>query len=172
MNQLAQLVQQHRPKLYVTVSVLHNPTGHSLTLAQAHELLRLTEPSGCLVVEDDTYSAFAPAHQPRLAALDGLKRTLYVSGFSKMLGAGLRVGYVAGPEVLIERLAARKLVQQLCSPPITERAVAQLLQRGGLRRHAERVNEKLQTARTRCQKLAEAAGCRFAAPPAGLFGWV
>jgi len=107
-----------------------------------------------------------------LAALDGLKRTLYVSGFSKMLGAGLRVGYVAGPEVLIERLAARKLVQQLCSPPITERAVAQLLQRGGLRRHAERVNEKLQTARTRCQKLAEAAGCRFAAPPAGLFGWV
>lgn len=169
---LAQLVQQHRPKLYVTVSVLHNPTGHSLTLAQAHELLRLTEASGCLVVEDDTYAAFAPPHQPRLAALDGLKRTLYVSGFSKMLGAGLRVGYVAGPQALIERLAARKLVQQLCSPPITERAVAQLLQRGGLRRHAERVNEKLQVARTRCQKLAEAAGCRFAAPPAGLFGWV
>ncbi len=169
---LAQLVQQHRPKLYVTVSVLHNPTGHSLTLAQAHELLRLTEPSGCLVVEDDTYAAFAPPHQPRLAALDGLKRTLYVSGFSKMLGAGLRVGYVAGPQPLIERLAARKLVQQLCSPPITERAVAQLLQRGGLRRHAERVNEKLQAARSRCQKLAEAAGCRFAAPPAGLFGWV
>jgi DNA-binding transcriptional MocR family regulator len=169
---LAQLLEQHRPKLYVTVSVLHNPTGHSLTLAQAHEVLRLTEPSGCLVVEDDTYATFAPAHQPRLAALDGLRRTLYVSGFSKMLGAGLRVGFVAGPQPLIERLAAAKLVQQLCSPPLTERAIAQLLARGALRRHAERVNAQLATARARCQRLAEAAGCRFAAPPAGLFGWV
>lgn len=169
---LARLVREHRPRLYVTVSVLHNPTGHSLSLAQAHELLRLTEATGTLIVEDDTYAAFAAPHQPRLAALDQLQRTLYVSGFSKLLGAGLRVGYVAGPPALIERLAARKLVQQLCSPPLTERAVAQLLRRGGLRRHAERVNDKLQAARARCQKLAEQAGCRFSAPPAGLFGWL
>lgn len=169
---LARLVKEHRPRLYVTVSVLHNPTGHSLSLAQAHELLRITEPAGTLLVEDDTYAAFAPGYLPRLAALDQLQRTLYVSGFSKLLGAGLRVGYVAGPPALVERLAARKLVQQLCSPPLTERAIAQLLRRGGLRRHAERVNDKLQAARTRCQKLAEQAGCRFACPPAGLFGWL
>ncbi len=169
---LAQLVKTHRPRLYVTVSVLHNPTGHSLSLAQAHELLRLTEPAGTLLVEDDTYAAFAPSHLPRLSALDQLQRTLYVSGFSKLLGAGLRVGFVAGPQALIDRLAARKLVQQLCSPPLTERAVAHLLQRGGLRRHAERVNDRLETARARCQKLAEQAGCRFSAPPAGLFGWL
>lgn len=173
---LAQLVQQHRPRLYVTVSVLHNPTGHSLTLAQAHELLRLTEsPAGearCWIVEDDTYSPFAPPHQPRLAALDGLRRTLYVSGFSKILGAGLRVGYVAGPAEAIARLASRKLVQQLCSAPLNERVIAQLLLRGGLRRHAERVNEKLETARLRCQRLAEGAGCHFSHPPAGLFGWL
>jgi DNA-binding transcriptional MocR family regulator len=156
----------------VTVSVLHNPTGHSINLAQAHELLRITEPAGTLIVEDDTYAAFAPPHQPRLAALDQLQRTLYVSGFSKLLGAGLRVGFVAGAPAQIERLASRKLVQQLCSPPLTERAVAQLLRRGGLRRHAERVNEKLETARARCQKLAEQAGCRFSCPPAGLFGWL
>ena len=94
--QMAELIRQHRPRLYVTVSVLHNPTGHCLSLAQAHEVLRLCEGGDTLIVEDDTYAAFAPAHSPRLAALDGLRRTLYVSGFAKILGAGLRVGYVAG----------------------------------------------------------------------------
>lgn len=169
---LAQLVREHRPRLYVTVSVLHNPTGHSLSLAQAHEMLRLTEEAGTLIVEDDTYAAFAPGHLPRLAALDGLRRSLYVSGFSKLLGAGLRVGFVAGPQALTERLAAAKLVQQLCTPPVTERAIAHLLQRGGLRRHAERVNEKLEAARHRCLRLAEQHGFGFALPPAGVFGWV
>lgn len=169
---LGRLLEQHKPRLYLTVSVLHNPTGQSLALAQAHELLRLTEARGCVVVEDDTYAAFAPAHQPRLAALDGLRRSVYVSGFSKMLGAGLRVGFVAAAPDLIARLTERKLVQQLSSPALTERALALLLQRGALRRHAERVNERLAQARARCQRLAEQAGCRFHSPPAGLFGWV
>lgn len=169
---LAQRMQQHRPRLYLTVNVLHNPTGHSLSLAQAHELLRIAEAGHCLVVEDDTYWGFAPANLPRLAALDGLRRTLRISGFSKLIGAGLRVGYLAGPSALVERLTERKLVQQLASPALNERALARLLQRGWLRRHMERVNERLAGARARCQRHAEAAGCRFALPPAGLFGWL
>lgn len=172
---LARLAQQHRPRLYVTVSVLHNPTGQSLSLAQAHEVLRATEAAGpgrCWVVEDDTYAGFAPPHLPRLSALDGLRRTLYVTGYAKVLGAGLRVGCVAGPSEAIERLCARKMVQQLASSPITERALALLLQRGGLRRHTERLNERLEGARTRCRRLAEQAGCAFSGPPAGLFGWL
>jgi DNA-binding transcriptional MocR family regulator len=39
-------------------------------------------------------------------------------------------------------------------------------------RHAERVTERLDAARARCVRLAENADCPFAAPPAGLFGWV
>jgi DNA-binding transcriptional MocR family regulator len=169
---LAQLVQQHRPRLYVTVSVLHNPTGQSLSLQQAHEVLRLTESAGTLIVEDDTYAGFADPLVPRLASLDGLRRTLYVGGFAKLLGAGLRVGFLAGPAALVQRLVARKMVQQLCSSAVNERALAHLLARGGLRRHAERVNTRLAAARTRCQRLAQQHGFRFATPPAGLFGWL
>ena len=36
---MARLLAEHRPRLYVTVSVLHNPTGHTLSLAQAHRVL-------------------------------------------------------------------------------------------------------------------------------------
>ena len=47
------------------------------------------------IVEDDTYAWLAPPHAPRLSALDGLRRTVLVSGFSKILAPQWRVGFVA-----------------------------------------------------------------------------
>lgn len=169
---MAQLLAEHRPRLYVTVSVLHNPTGHTLSLAQAHQVLKLAEAHDLTIVEDDTYAWLAPAHAPRLAALDGLQRTVYVSGFSKILAPNWRVGYLAAAPALAERLIDTKLLGTLTTPALLERAVAWCLDQGLLRRHAERVVQQLDAARSRVVRLATDASCRFAAPPQGLFGWV
>ena len=48
------LLRAHKPRLYVTASVLHNPTGRSLTPAVAHQLLRLAQAHELTIVEDDT----------------------------------------------------------------------------------------------------------------------
>ena len=161
-----------RPRLYVTVSVLHNPTGGSLGLSAAHQVLRLAQEHDITIVEDDTYAHLAPAHAPRLAALDALERTVYVSGFSKILTPGWRVGFLAAPAGLVDRLTDTKLLTTLTTPAIGELALAHCLEQGWLRRHAERVGERLAAARTRSVRLAEAHGCRFAAEPRGLFGWI
>ena len=166
------LARAHRPRLYVAVSVLHNPTGASLGLAAAHQVLRLAEQHDFRIVEDDTYGWLAPPHAPRLSALDGLRRTVYVSGFAKVLTPGWRVGFLAAPPALVERFVDVKLLGALTTPALLERAVAVCLEQGWLRRHAERVIERLGSARTRSAKLATAAGCRFVTPPSGLFGWV
>ena len=169
---MEQLLRAHRPRLYLTVSVLHNPTGASLSLAAAHRLLGLAQQHDLCIVEDDSYAHFAPAHQPRLAALDALRRTVYVSGFSKILAPGWRVGFIAAPAALVDRLVDARLLASLTTPALTEQAIAHCLERGLLRRHAERVLGRLDAARARTVRLAEGAGCRFAAPPRGLFGWV
>lgn len=169
---MEQLLKAHRPRLYVTVSVLHNPTGHSLTPAQAHQVLRLAEAHELVIVEDDTYAWLASPHATRLAQLDGLKRTIAVSGFSKVLAPQWRVGFAALPQALVDRVIDTKLLTTLTSPGPLEAAVADCLDQGLLRRHAERLVERLDAARTRTVRLAEAAGCRFVAPPAGLFGWL
>jgi DNA-binding transcriptional MocR family regulator len=166
------LAAAHRPRLYVTVSVLHNPTGGTLSLGQAHRILQLAQAHDFLIAEDDTYAWLAPPHAPRLAALDGLQRTIYVSGFSKILAPSWRVGFLAAPPQLVERLVDTKLLATLTSPPLLERAVAHCLEQGLLRRHAERVGALLARARATTVRQAEAAGCRFVTPPAGLFGWV
>lgn len=161
-----------KPRLYVTVSVLHNPTGASLSLQAAHRLLQLAHANQFHVMEDDSYAYLAAPHLPRLAALDALERTIYVGGFSKILTPGWRVGFIAAPAALIERLIDTKLLGTLTTPALTEMALAHCLEAGLLRRHAERINLKLDAARARVVKLAEAHGCRFAAAPRGLFGWV
>ncbi len=166
------LLQQHQPRLYVTVSVLHNPTGANLSPAAAHQVLRLAELYNFTIVEDDTYAWLAPAHATRLAQLDGLKRTVYVSGFSKILTPQWRVGYLAAAPDLAQRLIDTKLLTTLTTPALLEQAVALCLEQGQLRRHADRMVARLAAARTRTVRLAREAGCHFVTPPAGLFGWV
>ncbi|MES2635006.1 MAG: PLP-dependent aminotransferase family protein [Pseudomonadota bacterium] len=169
---MARYCEAHQPKLYVSVSVLHNPTGYSLTPGSAHRLLQLATQHQFHIVEDDTYSHIAPEHATRLCALDGLQRTIYVSGFAKILAPNWRVGFVAAPPHLVERFLDTKLLGTLTTPALLEKALALCMEQGQLRRHAERIKTRLDAARSRTVKLALNAGCTFAAEPAGLFGWV
>jgi DNA-binding transcriptional MocR family regulator len=166
------LLLAHRPRLYVTVSVLHNPTGNTLTPAAAHQVLRLAEQHDLTIVEDDTYAFLAPPQATRLATLDGLKRTVLVSGFSKILTPQWRVGFVAAPPALAERFIDSKLISTLTTPAPLEQAIAWCLDQGLLRRHAERIQQRLDAARAHAVRHALAAGARFVTPPQGLFGWV
>ncbi|MGE4050839.1 MAG: PLP-dependent aminotransferase family protein [Piscinibacter sp.] len=161
-----------KPRLYVTVSVLHNPTGASLSLQSAHKVLQLAAAHDFAIVEDDTYAHLAPTHLPRLAALDALERTIYVSGFSKILTPSWRVGFLAAPSRWVDRMIDTKLLSTLTTPSMTELALAHCLEQGLLRRHAERIQRLLDAARSRSVELARSHGCRFAAEPRGLFGWV
>jgi DNA-binding transcriptional MocR family regulator len=169
---MARYCELHNPKLFVSVSVFHNPTGFCLTPGSAHRVLQLANTHNFHIVEDDTYSHLAPDHATRLSALDGLQRTIYVSGFAKILAPGWRVGFLAAPPALVDRLLDTKLLATLTTPALLEKALAWCIDQGQLRRHAERIRTRLDLARARSVKLALAAGCTFAAPPAGLFGWV
>lgn len=169
---MARYCEVHKPKLYVSVSVFHNPTGYCLSPGSAHRVLQLANQHNFHVVEDDTYSHIAPEHATRLTALDGLQRTIYVSGFAKILAPNWRIGFLAAPPGLIEPLLDTKLLATLTTPALLEKALALCIEQGQLRRHAERIRTRLDAARSRSVKLALQAGCTFAAEPVGLFGWV
>jgi DNA-binding transcriptional MocR family regulator len=169
---MAKYCAVHKPKLYVSVSVFHNPTSYCLSPGSAHRLLQLASQHDFHIVEDDTYSHIAPEHATRLSALDGLRRTIYVSGFAKILAPNWRIGFLAAPAHLVEQLLDTKLLTTLTTPALLEKALALCIEQGQLRRHSERIRTRLDGARSRSVKLALGAGCRFVAEPAGLFGWV
>jgi DNA-binding transcriptional MocR family regulator len=169
---MAKYCEVHKPKLYVSVSVFHNPTSYCLSPGSAHRVLQLANQHDFHIVEDDTYSHIAPDHATRLSTLDGLQRTIYVSGFAKILAPNWRIGFLAAPAPLVEQLLDTKLLGTLTTPALLEKALALCIEQGQLRRHCERIRTRLDGARARSVKLALNAGCRFAAEPAGLFGWV
>lgn len=121
---MARDCEAHAPKLFVSVSVLHNPTGYCLSPASAHRVLQLAQQHDFYAVEDDTYGHIAPEHATRMSVLDGLQRTIYVSGFAKILAPNWRVGYLAAPAEWVERLLDTKLLTTLTTPSLLERALA------------------------------------------------
>ncbi len=169
---MARYCEAHAPRLFISVSVFHNPTGHCLTPGAAHRLLQLAEAHDFHIAEDDTYGHIAPEHATRLTALDGLRRTLYIGGFAKLLAPNWRVGFLAAPAPLVDRLLDTKLLATLTTPALLEQSLAICIEQGALRRHAERVRGRLDAARTRSARLTRAAGCTFLAEPAGMFGWI
>jgi DNA-binding transcriptional MocR family regulator len=169
---IANYCANDQPKLYVSVSVLHNPTGYCLPPSSAYGVLKLAHAHQFWIVEDDTYSHLAPDHATRLCALDGLERTIYIGGFAKVLAPNWRVGYLAAPDALREALLETKLLTTLTTPAFFEKSLALCIEQGHLRRHADRLRARLAQARHQSVKLALAHGCTFAAEPSGLFGWV
>jgi DNA-binding transcriptional MocR family regulator len=172
---LAALAAQHRPKLYVINSVLHNPSSSSLSAAKAFQVLRLAEQHDFTIVEDDIYCDLHPGGaQPatRLAALDQLQRVIYLGGFSKTLAANLRLGFIATSAEWALRLADRKMLATLSTSDIGERVVYKILSEGLYRKHLDRVRSRLDAVRGKALRQMERCGLQIDnAPAAGIFVW-
>ena len=102
--------QGRRPKLIYTIDVFHNPAGPTLSLRRRQELLRLADEYGTLVVEDEAYGdlRYDGEPVPSLYALDQAGLVIRCSTFSKILAAGVRLGWVAAPPEVLARLMAFK----------------------------------------------------------------
>lgn len=173
LDALARLAEQHRPRMFIVNTAVHNPTGATLSLGVAHEVLRIAERYDFLLLEDDTFADFHPGTPVRLAALDRLQRVLLIGGYAKTLGGGLRVGYIAGHETWIRRLVDGKLLVSPTSPELGEQVVHRILADGQYRRHVDRLRERVNQARGRCMSQLEELGCHVDhRPHAGMFVWV
>lgn len=176
LERLRALCVEHRPKLYVLSSLLHNPTGSSLSAAKAFQVLRLAEAYDLHVVDDDVYGDLHPGTGTmpgtRLAALDRFERTIHLGGYSKSLAANLRVGFIACSAPLARQLTDLKMLIGLTSSELGERIVLRVLSEGHYRRHLERLRARLAAARAPVQRALERVGLRpFAGPSAGMFIW-
>jgi DNA-binding transcriptional MocR family regulator len=173
---LRDLLAQHHPRLFVLSSVVHNPTGTSMSASTAGALLRMAQEHDFAIVEDDIYGDLGPPPPARrvvrLAALDRLRRVIYVSGFSKTLAANLRVGYIAAPDGLVSALTDQKLVSGLTSPEFGERVIARVLAAREYARHCARLRARLETARAATLACLRTVGARgFAEDAQGMFLW-
>ena len=160
------------PKAFFVQTLLHNPSGLDLEPAAAHRLLLLAERYHFLIVENDAYGDLAGDGDLRLAALDGWRRVIYLSGFTKTLSAGLRVGLVAAAAPVIETLARAKLITSIATSEFVERVVHRVLADGGYDRFVAGLRTRLAQAQAQWQEDLDQAGwTTLPGSRRGLFAW-
>lgn len=174
---LALALERHKPRVIYVQPTFHNPTTRVMSEARRREVLELAARHRCLVVEDDWAGdlRFEGGDLPTLYALDGGRHVLYLSTFSKKLLPGLRVGWVAAPEPVFERLLALKQIEDCGSSPLVQAALHAFIEGGGQDEHLTRVRAAY---RVRSEAMDEAMrkefppGASWTRPSGGLFTWV
>jgi len=139
------LARQSLRAVYVTPH--HQfPTTVTLTGPRRTMLLRLAVRERFAVIEDDYDHEFHYRGKPvlPLASLDVQGVVVYIGTFSKVLAPGLRLGFIAAPPDLIERLVAHRSFIDLQGDPVLESAVAELLNEGLIQRHVRKMRRVYQ----------------------------
>ncbi|UPT39858.1 PLP-dependent aminotransferase family protein [Pseudomonas amygdali] len=165
-------LQEHSPRLYITNSGIHNPTGATLSPVIAHRLLKLADSCDLVIVEDDIFADFEANPAPRLAAFDGLSRVIHIGSFSKTVSASLRCGYIATQTNWIESLVDLKIATSFGGGRLAADMVLMALTDSGYRKHMETVRSRLAEEMVRTIARLEAIGITpWIVPQAGMFLW-
>ena len=165
-------LSEHKPRLYITNSGIHNPTGASLSPVLAHRLLKLIDGSDMVVVEDDIYAEFELTPAARLSVFDGLERVIQIGSFSKTLSAAVRVGYVAAKPEWVDGLVDLKIATSFSGGRLAQELVWHALTDSAYRKHLDAMRVRLaQAMQTVLPKLAAVGITPVFMPLAGMFLW-
>lgn len=163
---------EYKPRLYITNSGIHNPTGATLSPTIAHKLLKLIDHTDLIIVEDDIFSDFEINPAPRLSSLDGFSKVIQIGSFSKSISASIRCGYIVTQSNWIEKLVDLKIATSFGGCRLAEEIVYITLTDSGYRKHMQEVHAKLATARINTiNNLKEIGIETWHVPQAGMFLW-
>lgn len=116
--------------LYI-ISSFQNPSGISTSEEKRREIYRLCKEHGVMILEDDPYGElrFSGKSIPSIKSMDEDGIVIYCSSFSKLLSAGMRVGFAIAPTAVLSKMTVAKqtedvhtnlLFQMLCHRFMTE----------------------------------------------------
>lgn len=148
------------PQLIFTTPSHQFPTGVVLPVRRRIEMIQYAQKHGAFIVEDDYDSEFRFGGSP-IESLQQLApdQVVYVGTFSKTLMPALRIGYMALPGALRERMEEAKYIADLHSPVLEQLTLAKFLESGLFDRHIRKMRKLYLARRNRLiQCLSDAFG--------------
>ena len=177
LDELERIIVQYRPRFFHTVPNFHHPTGILTSSERRRDLLALARQYGLMLVEDDASGplAYDGEPDPALKSLDEMEQVVYISSMSKVMMPGLRVGCVVAPRPLHGQLVGLRRASDFCGPPFVQRAVANFIRGGALKRHLRKVVPIYRERRDRLMRDLHwymPAGVTWARPKGGFTCWL
>ncbi len=171
------LSSTERVKMVYLIPTFQNPAGITTSLEKRRAIYEVCVKHSVIIVEDNPYGElrFAGEDIPTIKSMDTEGIVIYCSSFSKILSAGMRVGFVCGPEAILQKMVVAKqgedvhtniFFQMLCHRFMTECDLDGHI--AGIRKlYGEKCNLMLSTL-DRCMPQC----IKYTRPEGGLFIWV
>jgi DNA-binding transcriptional MocR family regulator len=118
--------QQSRAKVLFCCPTLHNPTTATMSVERRREIVEICRRHDVTIVEDDVYALMPDEPLPPLATM-APERTVYVTGLSKLLGPGLRIGFIAAPAPFSYSMGVALRATTLMASPLNADAACRIL---------------------------------------------
>ncbi|CAM5782136.1 MULTISPECIES: MocR-like pyridoxine biosynthesis transcription factor PdxR [Brevibacillus] len=174
---LARQKQLRDAALLYTIPSFHNPTGTLMSEDRRRQVMAICERERLPILEDDVYGELwldEPGPLP-LKALDQNGLVLYTGSLSKTLSPGLRIGWIVGPEPVIERLADVKMQTDYGASALSQLAAAEWLRGNRYEQHLKRVRASLKERRNlTCSALSRwfSGIAEWQEPRGGFYIWL
>ena len=128
------------PRLLYTVPNFQNPSGISYSDENRRQIADILRRSECLLVEDDPYGALRFRGEP-VGSFHHLipEQTILLGSFSKTVVPGFRLGWVASPEKLFDKLLIAKQASDLHTCNFTQYVIVDFLTNNNVEEHLNRI---------------------------------
>lgn len=164
-------------KMIYTIPTFQNPTGVTMSLEKRRRMLELAKDYDALILEDNPYGdlRFSGEEAPTVKSLDTDGRVIYAGSFSKILSPGMRLGYLAAPAPLAEKIEMLKQVNDVHTPMLTQLMCVEFMKKYDIDRYIAKNRELYGK---KCAKMIEnmekyfpADKVKWVAPEGGIFIW-
>jgi DNA-binding transcriptional MocR family regulator len=166
---LERLCRRRRVRALYTMPTLHNPLGWVMSESRRRRVVAIARRHGLVLIEDAAYAFLAEDAPSSLVAL-APESTVHVTGLSKSVATGLRIGFVMAPPGWVPRIERAIRATTWSTPGLTTALACQWMSDGTVQRLEV---EKRGDARARQAIATEAlAGLRLVRHPSSYFAWL
>jgi GntR family transcriptional regulator/MocR family aminotransferase len=146
---LERILQEHSVAAIYTTPHHQYPTTVTMPMSRRLQLLELSKKWGFYIIEDDYDHEFHYDSRPMppLASLPHSELVIHVGSLSKVFAPGIRLGYIVASASVIQSITEDILLIDRQGNNITELALADLMQRGEIKRHIRKMKKIYQLRR-------------------------
>ena len=160
-------------KFIYVIPDFNNPSGETMTLEERKEIVKLARELDVVIVEDSPYRElrYSGEEVPTIYSL-APERTLHLGSFSKIFAPGFRLGWIIGPEDLLEQIYICKQALDLCPPVFDQYMATEFLTSGALDANLVKTKAEYRRRRDLMVSLLEKympEGVKWTYPEGGLF---
>ena len=167
----------HNAKLLYIIPTFQNPAGITTSLAKRKAIYEVCKKYGLMILEDNPYGElrFAGEEIPTIKSFDTEGLVIYCSSFSKILSAGMRVGFVVAPEEVAAKMVVAKQSEDVHTNQFFQMLCYKFMTECDLDAHISMIREVYGR---KCRLMLDClekelpAAVKFTRPEGGLFIWV